>query len=142
MVDTGFASFDTMVDKANRLLKDIERANGWPKERRKQSYAALRAVLHGLRDRLPVDGAAHFGAQLPILIRGIYYDGWKPAETPVKLSVEEFYQRVREEFPYAVDGGIERVVDSVLDALQLHISEGEWKHLKSLLPNSLAAVLP
>lgn len=26
MVDTGFSSFDTMVDKANRLLKDVEEA--------------------------------------------------------------------------------------------------------------------
>ncbi|MFF4089057.1 DUF2267 domain-containing protein [Streptomyces nigra] len=89
MVDTGFSSFDTMVDKANRLLKDIEEAFGWPKERRKQSYAALRAVLHPLRDRLPVETAVQFGAQMPTLIRGIYYDGWKPADSPVKMSNEE-----------------------------------------------------
>jgi hypothetical protein len=57
MVDTGFSSFDTMVDKANRLLKDVEEAFEWPKERRKQSYAALRTVLHPLRDRLPVETA-------------------------------------------------------------------------------------
>ncbi|WST42721.1 DUF2267 domain-containing protein [Streptomyces sp. NBC_01167] len=97
--------------------------------------------MHGLRDRLPVEGTAHFGAQLPILIRGVYYDGWKPS-TPVKLSVEEFFQRVRDDFPYAVDGGIERVVHTVLEALEGHISEGEWNHLKSGLPNSLASVLP
>ncbi|MET8116476.1 DUF2267 domain-containing protein [Streptomyces prasinus] len=59
MVETGFSSLDTMVDKANRLLKDVEEAFEWPKERRKQSYAALRAVLHPLRDRLPVETAVH-----------------------------------------------------------------------------------
>ncbi|MFG2592587.1 DUF2267 domain-containing protein [Streptomyces sp. NBC_01166] len=142
MGESTFSSFDTMVDKANRLLRDIEEANGWPKERRKQSYAALRAVLHRLRDRLSVDGAAHLGAQLPTLIRGVYYDGWKPSETPVKLSGEEFFQRVRDDFPYAVDGGIETVVRSVLEALKRYVSEGEWDHLKSGLPNSLAAVVP
>ncbi|MFE9172900.1 hypothetical protein ACFYNZ_26105 [Streptomyces kebangsaanensis] len=47
MTETGFSSFDTMVDKANRLLREIEEANGWPKKRRKQSYAALRAIMHG-----------------------------------------------------------------------------------------------
>lgn len=99
MVETGFSSFDTMVDKANRLLKDVEEAFEWPKERRKQSYAALRAVLHPLRDRLPVETAVQFGAQLPTIVRGIYYDGWKPAETPVKMSNEEFFSRVRSEFP-------------------------------------------
>lgn len=60
----------------------------------------------------------------------------------MKLSVEEFFQRVRDDFPYAVDGGIERVVHTVLEALEGHISEGEWNHLKSGLPNSLASVLP
>ncbi|MEV7404885.1 DUF2267 domain-containing protein [Streptomyces sp. NPDC091267] len=142
MSETTFSSFDTMVDKANRLLRDIEEANGWPKERRKQSYAALRAVLHRLRDRLSVDGAVHLGAQLPTLIRGVYYDGWKPSGTPVKLSGEDFFQRVRDDFPYAVDGGIETVVRTVLEALKRYVSEGEWDHLKSGLPNSLAAVLP
>ena len=49
MVETGFSSFDARVDKANRLLQDVEEAFQWPTERRKQSYAAPRAVLHRLR---------------------------------------------------------------------------------------------
>ncbi|MFD9224706.1 MULTISPECIES: DUF2267 domain-containing protein [unclassified Streptomyces] len=142
MVATGFSSFDTMVDKANRLLKEIEQAFGWPKERRNQSYAALRGVLHALRDRLSVDETAHFGAQLPTLIRGVYYDGWKPAETPVKMNREEFLARVREEFPYAVEGGTEELVHTVLEVLKGHVSEGEWGALKAHMPKSLATVLP
>ncbi|MFD8044816.1 DUF2267 domain-containing protein [Streptomyces sp. WAC 05379] len=142
MVDTGFSSFDTMVDKANRLLKDVEEAFEWPKDRRKQSYAALRAVLHPLRDRLPVETAVQFGAQLPTIVRGVYYDGWRPAETPVKMSNEEFFARVRSEFPYAVEGGSERLVRTVLKSLERHVSAGEWQHLKSRVPNSFAALLP
>jgi len=80
MVGAGFSSFDTMVGKANRHLKDVECGLRWPKERRKQSYAALRAVLYPLRDRLPVETAVQFGAQLPTIVRGVYYDGWKPVE--------------------------------------------------------------
>jgi uncharacterized protein (DUF2267 family) len=142
MVATGFSSFDTMVDKANRLLKEIEQAFGWPKDRRNQSYAALRGVLHALRDRLSVDESAQLGAQLPTLIRGVYYDGWKPAETPVKMSREEFFARVREEFPYAVEGGTEELVHTVLEVLKGHVSEGEWGALKARMPKSLATVLP
>ncbi|MFE1880150.1 DUF2267 domain-containing protein [Streptomyces diastatochromogenes] len=142
MVDTGFSSFDTMVDKANRLLKDVEEAFEWPKDRRKQSYAALRAVLHPLRDRLPVETAVQFGAQQPTLVRGVYYDGWKPAETPVKMSNEEFFARVRSEFPYAVEGDSEKLVRTVLKSLERHVSAGEWQHLKSRVPNSFATLLP
>ncbi|MBL1097307.1 DUF2267 domain-containing protein [Streptomyces coffeae] len=142
MVATGFASFDTTVDKSNRLLREIEDAYGWPKERRKQSYAALRSVLHHLRDRLPVDEAVQFGAQLPTLLRGVYYDGWKPAETPVKMNGEEFLSRVREDFPYAIHGDTEQLVRTVLQALQRHVSEGEWQDLKARLPASLASLIP
>jgi uncharacterized protein (DUF2267 family) len=142
MVDTGFASFDTMVDKANRVLKEIENAYGWPKDRRKQSYAALRAVLHPVRDRLTVEEAAQFGAQLPTLLRGIYYEGWKPSETPMKMGKEEFFTRVRGDFSYAIEGDTEQLARTVLKALKQHVSSGEWDDLKAVFPASLAAIVP
>jgi uncharacterized protein (DUF2267 family) len=142
MVDTGFSSFDVMVDKANHVLKEIEHAYGWPKDRRKQSYAALRAVLHPVRDRLTVEECAQFGAQLPTLLRGIYYDGWKPSETPLKMSKEEFFTRVRENFPYAIEGDTEQLARTVLKALQQYVSSGEWDDLKAIFPASLATTLP
>ena len=94
--------------------------------------------------RIGVAGAGNIAsiAQLPTLVRGVYYDGWKPAETPVKMSNEEFLARVRSEFPYAVEGGSEKLVRTVLKTLERHVSAGEWQHLKSRVPNSLAALLP
>ena len=90
MVDTGYSTFSTTVDKTNRVLKEIEGAYGWPQERRNQSYAALRAVLHALRDRLTVEEGAQFAAQLPMLIRGLYYAGWDPRRVPHKMTRDEF----------------------------------------------------
>ncbi|WP_435127286.1 DUF2267 domain-containing protein [Actinacidiphila sp. bgisy144] len=142
MVDTGFSSFDVMVDKANHVLKEIEQAYGWPKDRRKQSYAALRAVLHTARDRLTVDECVQFGAQLPTLLRGIYYDGWKPSEAPMKMSKEEFFTRVRENFPYAIDSDTEQLARTVLKVLQQYVSSGEWDDVKAVFPGSLAAIFP
>lgn len=142
MVDTGFSSFSTTVDKTNRVLKGIEQRYDWPKERRNLSYAALRAVLHTLRDRLIVEETAHFAAQLPMLIRGVYYTGWDPSRVPVKMHREEFFARVRREFPYEVEGGMEPLVDTVLESLRLHITDGEWQEVKSMLPMDLATVLP
>ena len=142
MVDTGFSSFSTTVDKTNRVLKSIEQRHGWTKERRNQSYGALRAVLHGLRDRLTVEETAHLAAQLPMLIRGVYYTGWDPSRVPVKMHRDEFLARVRQEFPYEVQGGIEPLVDTVLESLRLHITDGEWREVKSMLPKDLATVLP
>jgi uncharacterized protein (DUF2267 family) len=142
MGETGLSSFDTTVDKTNHILHDIEQAYGWPKERRNQSYAALRGTLHALRDRLPVDTTAQLAAQLPVLVRGIYYDGWNPSAVPMKMNREEFLARVRRDFPYTIEGDIPQLVDTVLQSLRRHISPGEWDDMKGRLPKDLAAALP
>lgn len=142
MSDSGYSTFTTTVDKTNHVLNEIEHAYGWPKERRNQSYAALRAVLHALRDRLTVDEAAQLSAQLPMLIRGIYFAGWDPSKVPVKMKKEEFLERIQREFPYEVEGGLEPLVQNVLRALKGHVSEGEWEDIRSSMPRELATILP
>jgi uncharacterized protein (DUF2267 family) len=142
MVDTGFTAFSTTVDKTNRILHEVEAAYGWPKERRNQSYAALRAVLHALRDRLTVEEAAQLAAQLPMLIRGLYYEGWNPTRVPVKMDREAFLARIRQEFRYEVKGGAEGLVQTVLRALGSHITPGEWEDIRSSVGKDLASVLP
>jgi uncharacterized protein (DUF2267 family) len=139
---TGYRSFETTVDKTNRLLGEIEQEYGWPKERRNQSYAALRAVLQALRDRLPVEESAQLAAQLPMLVRGLYYDGWDPSRVPIKMDRDEFVERVRREFPFDVKGGIEPLISTVLRALKLYGTEGEWEDVKASMPKELAAVVP
>ncbi|MEQ7129200.1 DUF2267 domain-containing protein [Actinopolymorpha sp. B11F2] len=142
MAETGFSSFNTTTDKTNRILKEIEQAYGWPKERRNMSYAALRAVLHALRDRLTVEEAAQLGAQLPMLVRGIYYEGWDPSRVPMKMRRDEFLERVQREFRFRVEGGAESLVQTVLAAMRDHITEGEWNDIKSGVSRDLASVLP
>ena len=141
MAATGHPSIDTTVDKTNRILHEIELAYGWPKERRGQSYAALRAVLHALRDRLTVDESAQLSAQLPTLVRGIYFEGWDPSKVPVKMHDEEFLRRVRRQFPYDVRGGIQQLTQTVLHVLRGHITEGEWDGIRTSMPKELAAIL-
>jgi uncharacterized protein (DUF2267 family) len=144
MTDTGYATFSTTVDKTNRLLKDIEDAYGWPHDLRNQSYDALREVLHALRDRLTVAEAAEFGAQLPMLVRGLYYEGWRPERTPVKMSREEFLQRIHDRLEFDVDdqGGVESLVSTVLSALSTFVTPGEWEDVRSHLPKDFADLVP
>ena len=142
MAQTGLATFDTTLERTNHVLKEIERAYGWPKERRNQAYAALRAVLHAVRDRLPVEETAQLAAQLPMLVRGMYYEGWDPSKAPVKMDREAFLDRVRREFPFEIDGGIERLTQTVLAALRQHITDGEWEDVKANFPKDLAGILP
>lgn len=142
MANTGFAAFSTTVEKSNLVLKEIENAYGWPQERRQQSYDALRTVLHALRDRLTVEEAADLGAQMPMLIRGLYYEGWAPSMMPVKMSKEEFIDRIRQEFIFDIEGGIDELVKTVLDALRRYVTEGEWEEVRSALPKDMQTLVP
>ncbi|MEV4659776.1 DUF2267 domain-containing protein [Micromonospora sp. NPDC049301] len=142
MADTMISAFESSLDKTNLILKDIENAYGWPKDRRNQSYAALRTVLHLLRDRLPVNESVEFAQQLPIMVRGIYFDGWNPSDVPIKLNRDDFLYEVRQGFPYDVEGGPERVTQVVLDTLRRHVTQGEWQDVKDTMPRDLARMLP
>ncbi|MEW2430789.1 DUF2267 domain-containing protein [Micromonospora sp. NPDC047644] len=142
MADSMISAFESSLDKTNLILKDIENAYGWPKERRNQSYAALRTVLHLLRDRLPVDESVEFAQQLPVLVRGIYFDGWVPSDVPIKLNRDDFLYEVRQGFPYDAEGGPERVTQVVLDTLRRHVTQGEWQDVKDTMPKDLATLVP
>src|SRR6202047_2950090 len=100
MSATGLEVFDKTVHTTNAWLKEIMEATGLD---RRRAYRALAAVLHALRDRLTVDEVAQLGAQLPILVRGLYYDQWHhSAGKPDRL-------RHKEEFLAAVAAGSDHI---------------------------------
>ena len=98
MPSTGISSLDQSVNKTNAWLARV--ADEFGTEDRRLAYRALRAWLHALRDRLTVTVAAHFAAQLPELLRGVYYTDWSPSQVPVKFGPQEYVQR------FARDAGI------------------------------------
>ncbi|MEV0156507.1 DUF2267 domain-containing protein [Micromonospora sp. NPDC050686] len=141
MAEQLISAFESSLDKTNLILKDIEDAYGWPKEQRNQSYAALRTVLHLLRDRMPVPESVEFAQQLPVLVRGIYFDGWQPENVPIKLNRDDFLYEVRQGFPYDVEGGPQRVVQVVLETMRRHVTQGEWDDVTDNMPADLGRMM-
>ena len=130
--------FDKKVHKTNKWLQEIMSEMGW--QDRHKAYLALRATLQTLRDRLTLEEAVQFGAQLPMLVRGFYYEGWTPAKPVEKMHKEEFLQRVRNHFNEEIDA--ERIVRTVFGIISRRITEGEMEDIKAILPQDLEELWP
>ena len=136
---TGLDVFDTIVQKTNLWLKDIMQALGW--EDRHKAYMGLRTTLHALRDRLTPEETAQFGAQLPMLIRGLYYEGWTPTGKPHKVRHKaEFLTPIRDYFRDDWHVEPEEGARVVLHVLAAHMSTGEIEDMEQLLPQDLKAL--
>jgi uncharacterized protein (DUF2267 family) len=91
---TGLEVFDTTVHTTPIWLKDLMQELGW--EARSKASLGLRTTLHALRDRLTMEEAAQVAAQLPMLMCGLYDEGWDPTGKPQKVRhTEAFLTPVR-----------------------------------------------
>lgn len=116
---TGLDTFDTTVHKTNAWLNEL----------------ALRAILHALRDRITVEEVAQLGAQLPMLVRGFYYEGWDPTGKPVRVRRKEtFLLGIAQQFPSADLVDPEKTARAVFRVLARRVSEGEIEDVKHVLP--------
>jgi uncharacterized protein (DUF2267 family) len=130
---TTITPIESTVHTTNAWLKELAEELGW--EDRHRAYLALRTVLHALRDRLTVAEAADLGAQLPMLVRGLYYEGWNPSGKPVKeRKREDFLAHISAAFPGHAEIFPEAVAWAVFKVLQRHVSAGEIEDVKHILP--------
>lgn len=125
---TGISTLDhapqVFAEWLNELCADL----GWQKPR---AYLLLCETLHAVRDFLSVDEAADLAAQLPVLVRGVFFDGWDPSRTPVKQrSKADLLARIQARFQKEPLEDPERAVTAVFDLLRRHVSWGEFEQIK------------
>ncbi|MGE5719463.1 MAG: DUF2267 domain-containing protein [Nocardioidaceae bacterium] len=131
-------AFDHATDTAYTWVADVTRELG--SEDRRLAYRILRAWLHTLRDRLTVDSAAVFAAQLPAMLRGVFYDGWQPARVPVKYGPDEYLERFAEEALIPV-ADVPRSAETVTRVVARHLSPGHVSQAMAQLPRGLRSLL-
>lgn len=134
--------FDTTLQKTQIWFNDLTTDLDW--QHRPQSvYLALRTVLHALRDRLTVEEALHLGAQLPMLIRGFYFEGWNLKDKPHKeRHIEDFLEHVTDAFKDDPSVNARQVTRAVFRVLAKHVSAGEIEDIKGILPKELKELWP
>ena len=141
MSNVGLESIDHTVQLTHQWINDLDTRLGW--ENKHRSFRLLRAVLQAVRDWLPVDDAVHFGAQLPELLRGIYYEHWRPTTTPVPhRSKLDFVGRIDDAFENDRLLFTAEAVTAVFDLLCDKLSAGEIEKVRHALPADLRALWP
>jgi uncharacterized protein (DUF2267 family) len=120
-------------------ITDLMSELGWHSQ--EHAYHVLRSVLHALRDRLPIDHVAAFAAQLPMLVRGMYYEGWQPAGKPLReRKKEEFLSHIASAFPNDPRVDAEQVAAAVFRVIERQVSAGEVRKLVGVLPRDIQAL--
>jgi uncharacterized protein (DUF2267 family) len=99
---------------------------------------ALRAGLHALRDRLTVEEAAQLSAQLPLVVRGIFFEGWDPTGKPLRIRHRaEFLAFVREKCGSRDDVAADEIIAALFRVLERHVTQGELTDIMMGLPTEL-----
>lgn len=138
-----------MTTRSPQLDASIQLTNEWLSELAAlldtdvdTAYGALKGTLHVLRDSLTVEESAHLAAQLPMIVRGIYFTGWSPSRVPQRMDAEEFVEAVR------VEGGLGAesphplaAARAVLEVLRRRVTEGEIDDVFDQLPSDVVATL-
>lgn len=133
MTGTGVAALDRSVEKTNRWLDELKAITQL--DSRERAYDLLRATLHALRDRVPPNEAIDLAAQLPMLVRGFYFEGWRPADKPLAYRDKaEFVGRVCRQAPWLEDSDAEGAITAVFEVLASHVAPGETAQLRHVLP--------
>ncbi len=135
---TGVHSIDSSITRTNSWLADI--ADSLGVDDRRLAFRIARAWLHVLRDHLTVDAAAGFGEELTVVLRGVYYEGWKPAQVPVRSSAAEYATRFAHEARIRAEQvpGAAGVITAVA---RRHLAPGVVDRAFAVLPPTIRELL-
>ena len=143
MTQTGLPAFDNTVQTTNTWLNDLMLELG--KDDRHLAYSAMRSVLHALRDRLTVEHASALGAQMPMLVRGFYFEGYKPHGKPTReRRKDQFLARIRHEMRRGSSlnpAESELMARAVLHTVKRHLGDGTMDRVKKALPRDLRELM-
>jgi uncharacterized protein (DUF2267 family) len=137
MSATGVSNLDHSIEKANTWLAEV--AGEFGTEDRRFAYRVTRAWMHVLRDRLPVPVAAHLAAQLPDLLRGVFYDGWNPSHVPDKYDHSEYVRRFARDANIH-DAEVRQAASVVTKVVRRHVSAGAVDEAMHALPADIREI--
>jgi uncharacterized protein (DUF2267 family) len=137
---TATHDLDVAVRATEDWVDDFFQRLGW--HDRDRVYLALLAGLHALRDCLQRDEAIYLGAQLPVLLRGLYYEGWHPALRPAPKGRSAFLARIHDSLHRDPGIDAEQVARAMFALLAARLPAAEIEDAKAATPHELHNLWP
>jgi uncharacterized protein (DUF2267 family) len=137
MSTTGLDVFDKTLQTTHIWLDELMQAIG---PDRHVAWHVLGAVLRVVRDRVPLGLAVHLGSQLPLLVRGLYYDQWhapgRIEEKPPR-SLDEFLEPIAEQLANTRPVNVLDATRAVFQILSRHVNRGQIEKVRDALPEEV-----
>lgn len=136
MTVSSIGNIEKSVHQTNAWVKDVQALLGCTEN---EAFLALRSTLQNLRDRLTIEEATDFAAQLPIVLKGAFYEQWNPVGKPEKMDRTAFVSRVHAQFSNDPNMNPEDVVMAVFKVLKNRI--GKMRHILSNMPPDIEGII-
>lgn len=141
MSSKGLGVFDRTVQESHEWVNELTERLDWTSHR--DALRLLRTVFHLIRDHLEAYEIAQFSAQLPILLRGMYFEAWQPTKTPLKaLHVAQFIEIVEEQVGDVQEYRGPEDIRTAFKLINARISRGEVMDVRANLPLELRDFWP
>jgi uncharacterized protein (DUF2267 family) len=137
----GLEIIDHAAQTTHEWVGELAGRLDWASKR--SALRLLRVTMHQIRDHLQVDALAQFSAQLPLLIRGMFFEGWVPKRTPSKIrSADAFVSAIEDQLGDTDDYRGREDIVYVFLLLNARLSAGEIEDVRACLPADIRGLWP
>ncbi len=141
MTAQGLEVIDHSIHLTHEWINELAERLGWSSKR--STLRLLRITLHHIRDHLLVDELAQMSAQLPLLIRGFFFEGLVPKQTPIKeRNAQDFIAFIADQMGNAEEYRGREDIKCVFDLLNNRLSRGEIEDVRATLPAPIRELWP
>ncbi|MDX1653197.1 MAG: DUF2267 domain-containing protein [Brumimicrobium sp.] len=137
-------NFEKFAQEASEYANELADKLDHPNEKQR-AMIAWKAVMHTVRDRIEIAESFHLISQLPLILKGVYTEGWKYSDKPlldyktidemnreVKILQERYGER---DFDWNMP--TEEITSRVLDSLVKYVDSGQLTHVRDQMPKEL-----
>lgn len=140
MSASGLDTFDKSYQMATVWMEELSREIGTDHQ---EAWHVLGDVLRATRDRVPIELAVHLGSQLPMSLRGTYYDGFGSSGPPDRTRTREtFLEMVSSRLSNTRSTDTEAATQPVFRVLSCHVDSGQAAKLMAALPEEVQVLWP